>query len=1258
MNDCSENRNPLIRNGTSQEQRALEKQSPVSVEIIDKTIEDWMVWAGKFSDHIAHFALNNAPAGSMKPFFTGNISAQLALAASFQPETLSQYIREVLQFLETEDSKLKDAYTELFDIIFSFFSVVDHLYTSTRSDKEYNGILLNHIQAKLLPVEVRAISYYKASLNASPELIIESQLIDLTIFHEPVHGHEEFVVMGLSSLSGKRYLYSSDFKTYYNAIPSDLSIFGSQTGFVKQIKYVIQHNFFTSILDEISASASFIKSLSQKYIAGYLSDWPDHQPDYALFLTWLQLLGDTRDHLNDLTGRHLDFYYKKVLQLRPLEQSPDKAFLVMELNKVTSRYASAEDTVFIGPKDDGGNIITYKSIKETVLNKAGIKYLSALYYGGANDNIGSQINNGRLFAAPVINSADGLGEKLEDDIIAWHPLHIKEYVNAELVDIHMPGATIGFAIASHYLRLKEGSRTITLEITPSNNIKFNNFSYQAYITIEKEWLEIEDTDLQLAKSGSGYVTRMDFRCTIPADKDPVVAYNQGVHLGSLTATEPVLKIVLEHKDTENFIYDTLSEILVSKVKLTVEVGDVSGTYNENGLKNLELHNDESPLNPSKPFFPWGPEPKVGNSFILGSDEVFYKKGAILQLNFYWKDYPLDSGGNINLSVLDYDSSGSVQYSSYNSTNRTSTNDDGYVPKVEILKLSDNKWITLQNDKQVFRVSDDAESTITDKTSMGIDLSSDSHKALFLNKGEPWSSYSPRSNKGFLKIRLNNDFGHRDYYLALQSFFKLNVDSASAPAYPYNPTLQSFTMSYTASCELSPSSTDPATFDNRPLNFYHIGPFGDSEQHKVLQNTNAKLLSRLITSSGGVYSSQGSLFIGLENLLPGDTQAIFFQLQEGSEDPLLEKPENHLTWEYLSSNNVWKEFEDSGVGDNTGGLIESGIINFIIPKDTALVHTALESGLVWIRCSVSEAPDALCRIMGIYPNAVEVKRIIPEDTEYASMVAAPGEIKKLFVPEAKVKKIDQPYSSFDGKPTEASETFYIRASERLRHKNRAITIWDFERLVLQAFPEIYKVKCLNHTKITGSLSEGNLIYNEIAPGYVSVITIPSLANRNDIDPLKPYTKKSTLQKIEDFLNERTSCQVIICTAQPDFEEVKVKCTIMLRKEFPDINYYREVIQQDIVRFLSPWAFSPQTEVSFGGRVHQSVLIDFIEELPYVDFLTDFELIHITSSGTSTKVDEAIASTARSILVSVPAIKHDLNVMLKAGDSVEDIVCDNE
>jgi hypothetical protein len=217
------------------------------------------------------------------------------------------------------------------------------------------------------------------------------------------------------------------------------------------------------------------------------------------------------------------------------------------------------------------------------------------------------------------------------------------------------------------------------------------------------------------------------------------------------------------------------------------------------------------------------------------------------------------------------------------------------------------------------------------------------------------------------------------------------------------------------------------------------------------------------------------------------------------------------------------------------------------------------------------------------------------------------------------------------------------SERLRHKNRAITIWDYEHLVLENFPQIYKVKCLNHTKLVEDPVTHEMEYNEVAPGYVTVITIPDLQNRNDINPLKPYTNQNTLLEIESFLKTKISCHVNLGVRNPQFEEVRLQFDLKLLSGFDDFTFYKERLQQEITQFLTPWAFAGNATISFGGKIYKSVLIDFIEERPYVDFITNVKMFHRIDDTTpeSGDLDEIVASTARSILVSALASKHVIN-----------------
>ena len=64
----------------------------------------------------------------------------------------------------------------------------------------------------------------------------------------------------------------------------------------------------------------------------------------------------------------------------------------------------------------------------------------------------------------------------------------------------------------------------------------------------------------------------------------------------------------------------------------------------------------------------------------------------------------------------------------------------------------------------------------------------------------------------------------------------------------------------------------------------------------------------------------------------------------------------------------------------------------------------------------------------------------------------GTISKLSERIQAIKSVSQPFSSFGSRAAETDTDYYQRVSERLRHKNRAITLWDYERLILQKFPE--------------------------------------------------------------------------------------------------------------------------------------------------------------------------------------------------------------
>jgi hypothetical protein len=154
-------------------------------------------------------------------------------------------------------------------------------------------------------------------------------------------------------------------------------------------------------------------------------------------------------------------------------------------------------TVLKAGKDDLGKDRSYILKRDLVANKAEIEQIKALY----------RDKEGRLYASPIANSLDGLGAELEDLEKKWKTFGqtTSSHPNADREE-----ATIGFAIASPLLLLKEGRREITLKINferPSTTNFDEIFRIPIYKVFEvefsgeeswiqaKHWEEKEDMDI-------------------------------------------------------------------------------------------------------------------------------------------------------------------------------------------------------------------------------------------------------------------------------------------------------------------------------------------------------------------------------------------------------------------------------------------------------------------------------------------------------------------------------------------------------------------------------------------------------------------------------------------------------------------------------------------------------------------------------------------------------------------------------------------
>lgn len=701
--------------------------------------------------------------------------------------------------------------------------------------------------------------------------------------------------------------------------------------------------------------------------------------------------------------------------------------------------------------------------------------------------------------------------------------------------------------------------------------------------------------------------------TIGKEKPAIVAYNKNLLIDPFDTTQPVVKVTLDTSkvdvdsaDHEPYIYPALESLELQQVDIDVDVREVS---------TLVVQNDRTVMDPSKNMSPFGITPVLGSTFYIGNHEVFQKQLTQLDLNLEWFGLPANDFKryyqyyDINVDLHANPAPNPLPDSNAGRTNSAF--------QADVAVLDKREWSPLSTEEELFDTSLGENDPVPEKQKIRIENDALAAIPRDVNLA-PVVNYDTETQKGFVKLVLaNKDFGHQDYQIAFthQIITGLN-GTPKIPNQPYNPTLKTVSLNYKSNV-----SYDFMIKEEVPEKFFHLHPFGAT--HQVATGEEDERFHFLPQ-----YPNQGELYIGLDNLFPAQNLSILMQVLEGSEDADTPRPD--VTWTYLSKNE-WLPFKSMDIlSDTTNGLLTSGIINFSFYKTTTNTDTLLTTGKHWIRATVPDGRKAIPEFVDIITQAVIAEfEDNNNDPNYLAKALAAETIAKLEFSDSSIRGLTQPFASFGGAVQEESTAFYTRVSERLRHKQRAISIWDYERLILQAFPSVYKVKCLNHTRYTGGLGS----YNQLLPGHVSVIVVSNVQNRNAVNPITPQTSLNRLEEIKKYLDNYRTEAIELHVHNPAYEEITVDFKVKFHLGY-DKGFYERQLEDEIKGFLSPWAYEGP-DISFGGRIHQSRIIDFIDEREYVDFVTCFKMFHSAIDGEE-PITEAIASTSASILCSVGGI----------------------
>lgn len=1204
MSDDCYHINPLQHGGTSQEFRMAAELDPAFAPIDARNHADMFLFMEQYGELINYYDFTNSINGDWTSFLSNDISTILASMTVEDPrEPVETWYKFANKFETANLSDLKDYSKTLFDVTFTLLDQVrrwnDRLPPSGNAKK----MIMNEIMSRMAFDMRDALLYYL--YGTTNGLVNDNHLGDPAVetFH---YLNTEAVLLNnfrqewwAKFNAADTILDWDDYKVSYLAVPSTgVTAYGDVSwDDVLQIRYAL--SFLKDTFTRIYESYARIIAVSKKFLLESITAFPDHKANNGLMIAFLLLFGKARDALNTFTDRHLDFYYKDVLRIDRKPAVPDSVHaVIIPAKNVKDSYTKEKNTALFAGKDKEGKELLYYTTDDISLNQGQVASLKSIFFD-------PDLADGGIYAAEVSNSADGNGKKLDEADPSWFGYGQPQ---TGLTEPTMTESQIGFVISCPVLFLSEGMRKLRFEISIENDFVSNPIAanelagqFEIYYTGKKDWVLVPDiTGFNVADDSAIAIEsspkKIHFNFVLSEGDDPLLAYNAGTHKGSFSTAWPAVKFILK-KNISPLLYLKLKNVTIYTVRITADVSNA---------KSCILHSDAGSLENKSPFMPFGPRPKLGSSLFFGSPEVFRKRLTSFNLHLQWHGTPQTS------FKTHYDYDGSEADGTLTNYIGLNTGLNSFIVNCNVGGTGNKGDVTLfdSNDDQT------------------IDVAKDIIISNLFPASEPdipeFATYDPGIYRGFLQLSLVSPakaFGH-DVFTTLyanQVVLKSLNKGVTLPNDPYTPLLKPLTYDYVAEEYVS-----LLEWNINQGQYFQVFPFGFAERKEAC----AMVYPFEHDEGSTTVALQGCLLIGINKIKEDEQLNLYFEMSEGSEDSSLDP--SGIYWSYLSGNE-WIRLDPLILADSTNGMLGSGIIRFLVPEEMNETHTILPSGTRWVRAAVKDTYIAYPKIFAVFTNAVKATfRNNSNATDHLSSPLAAGKIAKLYHADGRVKKLEQPYPSFDGRPVETSATYYTRVSERLRHKNRAITIWDYERLLLEEFNSLYKVKCLNHTNdIT-----------ETAPGCVRIVVIPDVSHKSTGNLFKPAVSNNKREKIRKYITALNCPFADLQVENPRYEEVRISCQIKFSNDAPDVENINRV-KEDVDKFLAPWAYDESRGIDFGGKIHQSQIINYLEKLSYIDYVTDFYMnVYYNGLLLVGNVPEAKASKSRSVLTSEQ--NHDIGV----------------
>lgn len=711
--------------------------------------------------------------------------------------------------------------------------------------------------------------------------------------------------------------------------------------------------------------------------------------------------------------------------------------------------------------------------------------------------------------------------------------------------------------------------------------------FELSISASTGWYRIDSYQCRFEET-AGELTLV-FTIELDDSAPPVVVCNSESHNDtqvdasflSVELETPALKVVLA-QNCEFYLYSLLQHVVLERLTIDVDV---------KGLKNLIVHNDLGPVDTSLPFQPLGSHPRIGTSFVVGSPEFSFKKLSSLSLDIDWYQLPTMVGG----------------FNQYYQGYGLEIDNNDFQFNTSILRNS--HWFSENSSVSYPLFTLGSDNKLSSKSHVDIACTNYFQQADADASSELY--YHANSSAGFIRITLSGKpmaFGHDAYPHILSQKLVQSIKSKTMVRQinePFTPAISRIGANYQATTLMNVEQLSQVKSRKRSHQIYTINPFGVQSITQQARAASAFLMPQ--------FNNSNSVYIGLELLgeYSGEAFSLYFDMHESSISKIRHTTPR-LEWSWLSLSNQWCPIAAPDIlVDTTAGFLRSGVItvrisdrNFHSEMATtprqASTPNLLDGSKLWIRVSSSDNPEEFCRLNGVEVNALEVHG---SDTngQYLGRIP-PQSIDSSGQSIVGVKSVFQPKGSIGGKPKEADIFWQQRTSERLRHRKRPVTPWDFERVTLEQFSVVDQAKCFPAVRIDNGQPVS-------APGHLLVVVIPPYEKMPaDLTHPPKLASAIELDSVRQYLSSLCASGVNINVCNPNYEYLQVRCSVMFNDTHTHQNPHH-VLNQDLIEYLSSWGkHGPMKQ--FEWEFYKDEIEAFIRERVYIEYTTKLSLIKVT------------------------------------------------